>query len=99
MPAPTELQELSVHVELELVRGGVADAHRSRAAVAFQEVQFLLRQAALAAETVHELEALGATGGATLDKAPEVVGAAATAPVRSFMGAFITRADRKTPGL
>jgi hypothetical protein len=53
--------------------GGVADPDRPRAAKAFQVVKGQFDQP-LAARPVHDLELLGAAGGAALDEAAEPVG-------------------------
>ena len=54
MPAPEEVHELSVGVQLELLRGSVAGADRARTPVA-GEVQFLFPEAALAAWAIKDL--------------------------------------------
>ena len=48
--------DLAVHVKLELLRGGVADTHRSGPFVAWQLVELELRESALAGDAVHDLE-------------------------------------------
>ena len=53
---PRRVQHLAEHVELELLAGLVADAHRLRALVAGQPVELDLGEAALAADAVHDLE-------------------------------------------
>ena len=54
--------ELSVDVELELLRGGVADAHRRRALVAGEPVELELLEPALARDPVHDLHVVGVAG-------------------------------------
>src|SRR5205823_196530 len=44
VPAPREVEQLAVGVELELTGRGVADAHRARPAPAVRPVQLLLGQ-------------------------------------------------------
>jgi hypothetical protein len=56
------LGDLAVHVELELVRGAVADAHRTRVLVAGQPVELRLAQLAFARDAVHDLQVLGVAG-------------------------------------
>src|SRR6185436_677811 len=51
--------ELAEDVELELVVGGVADAHGSSASVTREPVEFGLGEASLAANAVHDLELRG----------------------------------------
>src|SRR6185312_2601766 len=48
----------AVHVELRLVPRAVADPHRSAVAVTRQRHQLVLRDEALAADAVHDLQAL-----------------------------------------
>ena len=59
-PGLARLQErvhqLAVDVELELLRGGVADPHRRRALVAGQPVELELGQPPLAGRPVHDLQ-------------------------------------------
>src|SRR5215211_1828887 len=58
-PLPVEpegVQQLAVDVELDLVPGPVADAHRRRVAPAAQMRQLALGEVVLAADPVHDLE-------------------------------------------
>lgn len=50
------------YVELQLVRGAVADAHRLRVLIAGQPVELHLGQPALARDPVHDLNLLGRSG-------------------------------------
>ena len=54
------VEQLAVHVELGLVPRAVADAHRPAVAVTGQRVELVLRDEALAADAVHDLQALPA---------------------------------------
>src|SRR5205823_5676491 len=60
VPAPRQLQEIAVHVQLELFGGGVADAYGRRPSVALEMIELELGQTALAADAEHDLEVLGA---------------------------------------
>ena len=57
------VDDLAVDVELELLGGGVADAHRPRALVAGQPVDLPLGQPPLARDAVHDLQLVGIAGG------------------------------------
>jgi len=74
VPLPRQLEEVPVDVELQLLSGGVADADRSRAAVALEVGKLELGQTALPAHAEHDLQVVGAAGGGSLDEAPEAVG-------------------------
>ena len=50
------VDHLAVHVELELLVRGVADAHRRRALVAGQPVELALGEPPLARDAVHDLQ-------------------------------------------
>ena len=69
------VQQLAVHVELRLVPGAVADAHRARVAPAAQVRQLALGEVVLPADPVHDLEgaALHATAGAAGHERDEVL--------------------------
>ncbi len=56
------VHDLAVHIELELLARGVADAHRRRILVAGQPVELHLLQSSFAADAVHDLHLLGAAG-------------------------------------
>ena len=56
------VQHLAVHVELELLRRRVADAHRLGPLVAGQPVQLHLRQPPLAGQAVHDVRRGGVAG-------------------------------------
>ena len=56
------VHHLAVDVELQLRRGGVADAHRLRALVAGEPGELQFRQAALAGDAVHDLHLRRAAG-------------------------------------
>ena len=67
--APREVHrvhDLSINIELELLRRGIADSHRSRILVTREMLQLEFREAALARGTVHDLELRGRTGGRAL---------------------------------
>ena len=59
---PQHVEQLAVHVELQLRVRAVAGAYRSRALVAGEPVELELREPALAADAVHRLQLLGVTG-------------------------------------
>src|ERR1700738_5388027 len=63
------VHHLAVDVELQLARGGVADADRPRALVARQPIQLQLRQAALARQPIEDLELQGLACGRPLPPA------------------------------
>ena len=73
VPAPAQVDEGPVGVELELVRRRIADPDRPGAPVAI-ELEEDLGQAPFAADSVHDLELVGAAGGAALHEAAETVG-------------------------
>ena len=74
VPAPGEVDQLAVGVELELPGRAVADAHRADAAPALELGQLLLADAARAVHAVEDLQVLGGAGARALDEAPERVG-------------------------
>src|SRR5207244_12385444 len=53
------VHQLAVDVELELLVGCVADAHRTRAAITLQVVEGLLGEVVPAVDTIHELQGAG----------------------------------------
>ena len=53
------VDQLAVDVELELVGGPVPDPHRTRASVALEVVEDLLRQLGAAVDPVHDLQRPG----------------------------------------
>ena len=55
-PRNPTAEDLAVDVELELLRGGVADAHRPGALVPGKLLELELGQAPLAADRVHDLD-------------------------------------------
>ena len=57
------VEQLAVDVELDLVPGAVADAHRRRVAPAAQVGEHALGQVVLAADAVHDLQRLAAAAG------------------------------------
>ena len=59
---PARVEHFAEHVELELLARRVADPHRLRALVAGQPVELHLREPALAADAVHDLEVAGMSG-------------------------------------
>src|SRR5579863_9450472 len=54
-----DVEDLTVDVELELIVGGVADAHGRAVLVAGQPGQLEFRKAALTGESVHGLDLVG----------------------------------------
>jgi len=50
------IHQLAIDVELQLRRGGVADAHRTRAAIALQVVERFLGQFVAAVYAIHDLQ-------------------------------------------
>ena len=50
------IHQFAIDVELQLIRGGIANAHRARAAVPVQMVEGFLRQGVAAINAVHELQ-------------------------------------------
>ena len=50
------IHQLAIDVELQLRRGGVADAHRTRAAIALQVVERFLGQFVAAVDSIHDLQ-------------------------------------------
>ena len=73
-PLPAQLEQHAVHVALELLVGGVADAHRPRPAPALEVIERHLGEAAPAVDRIHHLQRLRAAGGAALDEAAKAVG-------------------------
>ena len=73
MPAPAQVDQGAVGVELELLGGRVADPDRARMLVAVEPVEDDLGEPSLASDAVHDLEIAGATRRAPLDEAPEAV--------------------------
>src|SRR5439155_22126465 len=59
---PGRVEELAEHVELELGGGSVADPHRPRPPIPLEMVELDLGQEALAADSIHDLERVGAAG-------------------------------------
>ena len=57
------VDDLAVHVELELLGSRVADAHRLRPLVPRQPGNLPLREPALAGRAVHDLQLVGLPGG------------------------------------
>src|SRR2546430_4426645 len=57
------VDDLAVHVELELLGSRVADAHRLRPLVPGQPGNLPLREPALAGRAVHDLQVVGLAGG------------------------------------
>ena len=72
VPAPGEVQDLAVGIQLQLSDGAVADSHRPRSAVAVQ-VELLLEEAALSPDPEDDLKILGVTGGAAHDETAKAV--------------------------
>ena len=68
------VEQLAVDVELDLVRGGVADQDGPRALVAGQPRRLVFRQAAPAVEPVHDLHPLRAAGDRPEDPVPPLAG-------------------------
>ena len=60
--AQQRVHHLAVHVELELLRRGVADPHRLRSLVARQPVELQLGQPPLARAAVHDLDVARVAG-------------------------------------
>src|SRR5439155_10795049 len=60
------VHQLAVDVELKLLMSGVADAHRPRAAVAFEVVQDRLREIGSAVNAIHHLQWRGFIAGSFL---------------------------------
>src|SRR5947209_9658577 len=58
MPAPRQVHQLAIRVELPLLGGVVADPYRPGAAVALQALRVSLAEPALAADAVDNLELL-----------------------------------------
>src|SRR5579862_10007467 len=74
VPAPAQVDQLAVGVELELGRGIVADVDRAGLSVALQAVDVLAAQTTLAAHAVEHLEVAGMPGGRAHDEGAEGVG-------------------------
>src|SRR5262245_6223925 len=69
------IDELAVDIELELTVGGVADAHRARAAITFEVVERSLEQLLAAVDAVNDLEVGGMVGPrAMADPVDEIAG-------------------------
>src|SRR4051812_48352287 len=73
VPLPRQVEEVPVDIELQLLGGGVADAHGCRALVPLER-ELELDQAALSADAVHDLQVVDAARRAALDEAAEPVG-------------------------
>lgn len=61
MPQVRGIQQVPVHVELDLVHGAVADPHRGRSAPTL-EFKFKFRKASLSVRPVHDLEFVTVAG-------------------------------------
>ena len=64
------VDELAVHIELELIGSGVADAHRRGALVAGQPRHFPFDQLPFAGQAIHDLELVRASRHAALQPLP-----------------------------
>ncbi len=73
MIEPRGVEEVTVDVELELLHGGVADAHWPRTAVAIEVPELDLGEEPLASDAVHDLQVLGPPRGGALHPAHERV--------------------------
>ena len=74
VPAPRQVDELAVGIELELSGGVVPDPDRSRTSVSLEPLDDVAPESALAAHAVHDLEILGVAGGRAHDERAERIG-------------------------
>src|SRR5919106_6294181 len=72
-PQVCRVQDLAVHVELELPRRGVSDPYRSGSAIPLEVVELDLGQQPLTADAVQDLEVVGPPGGGSGEPADEVL--------------------------
>ena len=71
---PRRVEQVPVGIELELLGGRVADAHRLRSAIPVQPVEVPFGDVALASDPVHDLEILSPARGGAFDPTHERVG-------------------------
>jgi hypothetical protein len=87
VPAPVEVEQFAVNVELELARGGIADPHRTGAPVPLEMVELDLDESPLPSHAEHDLELLPVAGGASHDEPPEALGLFGIAEIGQRSGA------------
>ena len=82
VPPAGQVEELAVHVELNLSRGSVPGPDRSCAPVAFQVLDRDLGQPPLSAHSVHDLQVAGIPRRAAFDEPSDAVRLGVVAELR-----------------